>query len=607
MGIWIALSCPPNSHIPDETKTPTSMQYKSSQHFNNSHKTALIQTVLSPYVITPLFAFLFLATYRVSLNIIDSSNDIPGRLQASTTSNTTYKFDHQGTELNFNSFLETVTDNEQLILQKVALDKLNWTRSLLEQRQKVTLSSIDSSLKLSLDAYSQEVTNQQHIQSLVQSLNASVSDELRNKSDKLERLKTQLEGSVSVGQSVDVGDIDLDITGVEAMFSGVLNQITIPKNDDLLALNETILEIFDSIESLFKNSMTKLDNYSVNISTPQQKSTSQDQTIELSHVPVSSVSTYNNHTLSLTTPKKKKNESTIRNTFLSLGCCIIALYFLIIISHHVHFQCSSRLRKLVYIELQNDLEKENFSIDKGFKDFDEQTQVNFNLGQFRLQRPYITIVTDYMGQYLDWRWNRIYWVLEYFLSNLPYLFFVIGLICVTYFGVATTKLNAVDLDLDVGSSSVVKASVDEYNVILPTLDYEPTSVDSIETMCDFLEGLEGSLGDDLQNIFDKNNITQVLGVEPIVWVTEELAIGWSSLDLNNHHLDEVTVGFNVTTLITTESGTSLQSVVQRTLDLIAVKIRKMVLHALRVTLLVLGVLFLCIVLVGVVYSFSVPV
>jgi hypothetical protein len=514
--------------------------------------------------------------------------DVKETIATSTSSDTSSTL--ISSNFTLDGLLQTVNANEQDVLHEWISSQLNNTKAHFMQWQNYTISTFNSSLFIALESFSEQAQYSQEIQDLIISLNSTVMNDLSETSAALETLRNQLSSSISVGQSVDTSGLDLNVADIQTKFNNALDKLKITENDNLTQLNESSGNIRDSINGLFQDSLGKLTNYTMNISSPTQD---QDYTFGLSLISHSKEESYSSGTS--VTPYHVTGDP-LTSILIFLGCCVAVLYILIAIFHHTHFRYSSRLRHMLYIECRMDLDKVSLD-DESVEDPEHES--NFNLCQYRLQKPLVTMISDVISKYMDWNWYKIYWIVEYALLNLPYFFFAVYLIGMVILGVDRTKIDGMSSNEQGNSIYLVDQSA--YEISIPSVVYQPVNMESLTHLESLVSELETSLDEGLLNIFDKNNITGILGVEPAIWNAASML----NISLTQFQLNESTVEFNITTETTTEMGSSVNDVIRTTTYSTISKLQNMILRTLKIILLGIGFVGLAVVVFGIVYSFCV--
>lgn len=524
------------------------MTYKSSQHFHNSLRSTLVQAIASPYIIVSVILLFVIVLYRDSLQILD---DPRSYTNTSVTFNNDDPFD-------WNGLVQRARDDELTIYESWIQSQRSSITSYFEEWHSYTTRSINVSLSLAMDSETKQMDYVDMIKDLVQSLNNQVINELNNASSQLQNIEDSLTTTLTVGNTIDIESVDLNVDGIQQIFSEILSKLQADRDDELQQLYQSREDLFDSIESLFENSLNALKVYSVNASNASNDNYDGDITMDEIDV------NFHNVTASTENNDDGDNMSSLNTTLIVLGVCVVVIYFMLLLFHHKHFQYSSRSRTDELMEI-----------------CDKKSNWDFFISIYKLKDPFITITTDLTVQFIHCDWFKLYWIEEYIVMNLPFMLFTIVWICILLLTVSNTKNTSM--------SSYPSLVQYEYEITIPGIEYEPLSMSSIESCYGFVNELGNDLESGLSSLFEEYNI-QILGLQPIAWSN----ISIHSESLPSWSVDDTTMDLNVVVEDT-----------QSTHESITLRFKNVVTNTFQLVLIVFGSISLAIVVFGVVYSFIV--
>lgn len=505
----------------------------------------------------------------MSLVVYNATINIVGSMDFQGVSDTTLTVDvSTDSTLDFQSLMDAVNANEQILIETWMNDTLNWTQSQWLTWQNDTITTFNATLDLALDVLAERIVSSKDIQSTVSILNSTVIEQLIEKSSQLDNLRSELNSTVSIGSVVDLSGLSLDIDGMEKIFANVYANITIPTGDDLMKLDQSRDAVIDAINDMFKNASVNLAQWKILWNSTNSSSGS---VVSLNSSPSSTNSQNLSHHM-----VTSMAVTSLKPTLVVLGCCAAGMYCLILIFHHTHFQCTSKLRATAY--------------------WDSMEKNDFNMEQYRLKTPYITLITDctFSHAALNWfklSWFRVYWVVEYFLLKLPYLCFIMVLIGVMIMSVDKTQ------NLEVSPNVDTILQVTNYNMTLPEINYSPLGVGPVDELRTVVSSLQVNLTSGIEQVFKENNITGVLDLQPRQWT---MLAPISHEHMSNLHWEGF-IKLNITQVV--GAGGSVQDIIKSASVTTVDRIQKMVLSTLKTVLVSFGAVSVGIVLVGVVYAF----
>lgn len=588
------------------------MKFAAQQHLHDSHVSKQIQTVISPYILPLVLSLLFLTGYRSTfqgLRSLSSSDANNEAIISLAFKNETQLIMNTTSWDGIKNISTEIRQDQESQINDLLYGQVDLTSTHLEEWMNITIAAFENTLDAVIGVYETQQMYAEKIKKLVQGLNDTVVSNITEKNTQLSTLQSQISDSLSIGGSIDMSELSIDVSGISTDFAKVIDQLDVGEDKDLVKLNKSRDDTVSDVRSIFERAIQKVMEYeigsfSTNITTgsskPAMKKTFSNKTFANDIGP---------STTSISTSVSSETSDTVKPALIVLGCCIVVGYVLISIMNHFHFQYSSHLRKDAFIHSQGstDLQKSHLEFDDSLNFEDVSVVDNFNLIHHRLKEPTVTLLTDIISK-VTGTWHSTYWWVEYLSMNIPLVVVMMVSIAVILIVIQKTPGNAAadagDLTTQMKGNTTETVIMDIYTIEMPSLfiDMLDTSTD-VDDWNFFVDEVQKNVTLSLSELFDDYDLGSILRMNvPVILLS---SLNLTSLSAPDPVvLPDISLNSMTTLNVSTTSSVSMGMVAANITSQAISVMKNAVIKTCLITFAVLGGIGLLVLLLGVAYSLS---